>query len=463
MSNRGKHSVVALKIKQGHRVVERVLGPNDSITIGRNPRNDIVVYGDDYPRSQTLLKCGKHACDLFLTPRISGDVTYQNSTLNLEDLITHDILPRKGNQYHLSLGHGRSGKLRVGDALVAFAYQKSRHTDLAADEPGYSWGKDLAKALGKDLPFKLAFLALFVLELAFAWKIQNTELPPQKPPKAHEVPKRFAKFVVQAEPEPVPAEISTGTSGGVSETTEVGSSSDSQESEQRERQRRTGGAGGGESERNVTGQGLLGLIGGTGASRSGNTAADFLVDQGLVQELDQLLGQTPLKKGRGYGRGSGDGIGDGAQNDADVDDLMDMGLSGGIDDLLTDVQGVQGVDLEKKGQVKVERPGRIRGSEQAVGQRSPQAVMGVINGQHGRVMYTYNKYLRQNPNLRGKVSFDVTIQANGRVSSVALVESTLNNDNFIRDLRNILRRMTFETIAEGTVTVNVPFVFNRAG
>ncbi len=463
MSNREKHSVVALKIKQGHRVVERVLGPNDSITIGHNPRNDIVVYGDDYPRRQTLLKCGKHSCDLFLTRQISGEVTYQDSTLNLQDLLTHDILPRKGNQYHLTLGEGRSGRLRVGDALVAFAYHKSRHSDLVADEPGYSWGRDLAKALGKDMPFKLAFLGLFVLELLFAWKIQNTQLPPQQPPEAHELPKRFAKFVVQAEPEPIPTELSTGSSGGVAETTKEGDASETQESEPRKRQRRTGGAGGGDSERNVTGQGLLGLIGGSGGSRSDNTAADFLVDQGLVQELDQLLGQTPLKKGRGYGRGSGDGIGDGAQNDADVDDLMDMGLSGGIDDLLTDVQGVQGVNLEKKGEVKLERPGRIRGSEQAVGQRSPRAVMGVINGQHGRVMYTYNKYLRQDPNLRGKVSFDVTIQANGRVASVTLVESTLNNDNFIRDLRNILRRMTFETIAEGTVTVNVPFVFNRAG
>jgi TonB family protein len=69
--------------------------------------------------------------------------------------------------------------------------------------------------------------------------------------------------------------------------------------------------------------------------------------------------------------------------------------------------------------------------------------------------------LRQNPDLRGKVSFDVTIAADGNVSNIKLVESTLNNNNFIRDLMNIIRRLSFEAIPQGDVTVNIPFVFNR--
>ena len=92
---------------------------------------------------------------------------------------------------------------------------------------------------------------------------------------------------------------------------------------------------------------------------------------------------------------------------------------------------------------------------------SAESVMAVINSQHGRVMYTYNKYLRQTPTLRGKVSLDVTIAADGRVSNVQVVESTIQNADFIRDLLTIIRQLRFPAISEGTVTVNVPFVFNR--
>jgi len=76
-------------------------------------------------------------------------------------------------------------------------------------------------------------------------------------------------------------------------------------------------------------------------------------------------------------------------------------------------------------------------------------------------MYTYNKHLRQDPGLRGKVSVDLTIAADGRVTNVQVVESTIQNADFIRDLLTIVRQLRFSAISEGNVTVNVPFVFNR--
>ena len=55
----------------------------------------------------------------------------------------------------------------------------------------------------------------------------------------------------------------------------------------------------------------------------------------------------------------------------------------------------------------------------------------------------------------------MTIEANGRVSKVDVVESSISNQDFIREVLNILRRLKFPPIQEGSVTVNVPFVFNR--
>ncbi len=127
------------------------------------------------------------------------------------------------------------------------------------------------------------------------------------------------------------------------------------------------------------------------------------------------------------------------------------------------VDEVESVDLQKKGNVNISRPRQMRGSETARGQRSAENVMQVINAQYGRIMYTYNRYLRQDPNLAGKISIDLTIAAGGRVANVQVLENTLGNDAFIRDVIAILRRLTFPPISEGDVTVNLPFVFNRAG
>ena len=141
---------------------------------------------------------------------------------------------------------------------------------------------------------------------------------------------------------------------------------------------------------------MLGLIGGRGRIFPFPALLwDFLIDKGLVQELDNLLGKKSLHKNKnGVGRGNGTGSGVGSGSGDGIDDLLDFGLSGGIDDLIGD-EGVEKVSLSKKGKVNIQTPGRVRGSQAAMGQRTADAVMAVINSQQGRIMYQYNKYLRK--------------------------------------------------------------------
>jgi len=103
----------------------------------------------------------------------------------------------------------------------------------------------------------------------------------------------------------------------------------------------------------------------------------------------------------------------------------------------------------------------MRGSQAAMVRRSSESVMAVIQSQQGRIMYTYTKYLRTNAELRGKVSIDITIEPDGTVSNAGVVESTMNQPDFDREILNILRRLRFEPVPEGSVTVNLPFVFSR--
>lgn len=456
MPDNNKNSTITLKIKQGQKIIERSLKANDKLTIGHSPENDIVVYGEHLPRKHTLIECGRGFCRFYLNKSMRGEIRYGNSRLDLHDLVVQEVLPKRGDFYSLQFPHGRSGHINIGDTVISFLYDGA-DTSLKG-MPGYSWKKATGKALKHDLLFKVVFLFLLSLEVFFGFTLRNVEIPPPPPPDVAKVPERFAKFVIKQPPKKPETQIAStsGTESGTSDQKEGETKS------QKAKKRKTsGGGGGGDAKESIATKGLLGLIGGKGQAAGASSVADFLIDQGLVQELDQLLGRKPLRKGRGRGSGKGSGIGGGEGTGDEIDDLMNIGLSGGIDDLISDVEGVETVNLTKKSSVNIQAPKQMRGSQAAMGQRSPDEVMAVINSQQGRIQYTYNKYLRKNPDLRGKISLDVTIEANGRISKVVVIESTIDNQDFINDIIRIIRRLKFRPIQEGSITINLPFVFNR--
>ena len=72
---------------------------------------------------------------------------------------------------------------------------------------------------------------------------------------------------------------------------------------------------------------------------------------------------------------------------------------------------------------------------------------------------SYEKYLKRNPNLAGKLTVRFTIAASGRVTSVQILENTTGNENLQRDIIRKIKMWRFEKITEGDVTVTYPFVF----
>ena len=119
------------------------------------------------------------------------------------------------------------------------------------------------------------------------------------------------------------------------------------------------------------------------------------------------------------------------------------------------------VTLTKKAKVDLVRPSKMTGSEEALGQRSEQSIMKVVLARQGRITYLYQKYLKRNPNLRGKISIEFTIAPNGFVTSARMIESTVNHPDLERDLLNLVKRLKFDPIPSGNVTAIFPFEFLR--
>lgn len=460
MGKTRKNSNIKLKVVQGDKSYERILHANEPLMIGRSPDNDVVLYNDSFPKKHPLIQCNSKECTLLLNEAMDGEIRYKDSSLSFKDLMAHGLLPKSGRFYKFQFRHNRSGHINLDDARISFLFDGAE--PLLRDAPAYTWGKAITKALTKDVIFKIVLLLFFSVEVFWSVFVRNYELPPIEPPDLNKVPERFARFIVN-QPEKPPETQMALDNGSATEAGESEEEQPKEETPKPQPQRSGGSSGEGDQRKPVAAQGLLGLIGGSGETNQAGDAVDFLIDKGLVQELDELLGNTKLSKrpaSGGLGTGTGNGVGAGSGDG--IDDLLAFGLSGGVDDLIEDMNGVETVQLQKRGNVNIQQPSRVRGSQAAMGARTPQSVMSIINAQQGRIMYTYNKYLRQDPNMGGKVAFDVTIEANGQVSSVRLVEATISNQDFIRDITNILRRLRFPPIQEGSVTVNLPFVFNRA-
>ena len=78
------------------------------------------------------------------------------------------------------------------------------------------------------------------------------------------------------------------------------------------------------------------------------------------------------------------------------------------------------------------------------------------------LMFCFNKELRRNPGLSGKITVRFTIESKGRVTKASVASSTISSSTLKECLLKIIRRFKFKRISEreGSMTVTYPFVFN---
>lgn len=70
--------------------------------------------------------------------------------------------------------------------------------------------------------------------------------------------------------------------------------------------------------------------------------------------------------------------------------------------------------------------------------RKPEQISAVINGHNTSIQYCYQRELKRNPELKGKIELKITIGYNGYVKKVDILSSTINN---IRVERCIIKKI----------------------
>jgi TonB family protein len=216
--------------------------------------------------------------------------------------------------------------------------------------------------------------------------------------------------------------------------------------------------------REVSNKGLLGLITGTGSAAQGEAVSDFFVDIGGrggegSNDLDQVLSNVDGLEIRGSsGTGEGGGGGRGGQGARGTR----SNKNASIDDLVSDLGSVGSGQLSRSGELTVETPSEVGGMGRKSIYRSPDAIHEVLLSHVPAIRYCYERELKRDPELKGKIVVRITIAADGSVSGAEIVSSTLNSERVERCILARIRLWKdFQAIdpKEGDVTFRQVYTF----
>jgi len=455
MAERNKFLV--LNIIRSKQSRQFILKRGGQFTVGQSGNNDLILYGTEYPKRHTLFSQKNGSYQVNVQPFVSGEVTLGKSKLHINDLVKHDVLSRNQNSYLLKLTPSKNGIINVGDTKIEFSFQhvaSSKRPAMVYRTPEYSWIRATSKSLVSDLLFKFIFLVVFVLNVFVIYGLKDYKVNIAKKFDIEKMPERLAKFIVKP-PEELLANESSTSGDNLENTENADKSSSKKNTESSNKSSNNGQRSGSRRGNPAASAGLLGLIGGTGSSSKTSSIVGALVDKGLITQLDDILsGGTNLKVGKSNTKDKIDPF----------DQLIGTGGTGGIDNILDEmVTDIPQVTLKKKAKVDLIRPQKVSGSSdsEAMGQRTDQSIMDVVLSRKGQMQYIFEKYLKRNPNLRGKISIQFTIASNGFVKSAKVIDATINHPQFQRELLALIKRLQFPPIPSGELTTIFPFNFSK--
>ena len=136
--------------------------------------------------------------------------------------------------------------------------------------------------------------------------------------------------------------------------------------------------------------------------------------------MDEVLSGLSGIKTQGTPGGSGNGEG-GARGG------RTSGSGTGIGDMIDGLTNAKSQNFGKKTDKMVVSESKVEIEGGKSGGRDPESVMSVVNSHRAAIEYCYQRALRKNPNLKGKISVRFTISPAGQVKNVEIISNTLSD------------------------------------
>jgi len=453
----GKPKILRIGIIQGGRIVEeRLVRKRENITVGQSAKNMFVVLSDALPRNWLLFEVSGNQYVAHFSDGMDARIAVGNEIISLAQLKQTGKIQKRGASWVLPLDERSRGKITLADMTILFQFVTPPPPQPRPQLPASVRGSALSDV---DWFFTTIAAVSFLFHLIFVIYLRNVDWP--RKPDIEAVPDRFVQMVVKKEekkpeekkvaekkPEdekkPEKAEKKEKKPDAPKhELTEAEKAKLAEEKAKADAERRARLA------EQVKSTGLLKLL---GAKADGEGSIADVLGKGDV-DRDQ---ESAFKGVGGVGVASGNdqlrGIKSGGSGSGRVADVG--GLRGGAG-IVGGGTGNAAAEKKVSGVVKSEAPA-------VDGELDPNMVAKEVKSRLGAIKACYERALKRNPNLSGKVVIHWTITQAGTVSGVDVETDTLGDAEVASCIKSLVARWRFPAPAGGSVEVSFPFVFQSS-
>ena len=450
-------------IQSGKIIEERLLRSRNPVTIGQSPKNTFVIPVSNLPRSATLFDLKKGTYTLAFKEGMDGRVSVEGGVMDFGTLKTKGVARRRGDTWRLELTEKSRGKVVLGDVTLLFQFVTPPPAPPKLQLPAAArggWVKSI------EWHFVGIIMASFFVQAGAIGFLVMKDWPEIKRSSGM-IPDRFVSLLAPAEKaeEPkaeVPKDTTTDDDAGDEKVEKKEKQKDKKKAEpvkakkaaDPEQQARAAAAKKRALAKKVRSQTLLKFIGSVGGAGPGQIA-DALSGGATRSKIDEAFaGATGV-----------------AAAVAGQDRSRKGGAVGDVGGLVTTI-----------GDLKAARKGKVKGGPKKAPERSVRAniktsgpsstigtgkldtnqITSVVKRRQGAIKSCYERELKKNPNLGGKITVQFTIGQVGRVTSAKVTVNTTGSAAVANCIKQRIARWRFPKPEGGDVTVAYPFIFTAS-
>jgi TonB family protein len=427
-------------VVQGGKVIEEQrLRRREPLSIGSGSRNTFVIADPSLPKTHQLFSIRGGQYELNLTASMRGVLSAAGNPVDFATLKTQGVLKKRGDFYILPLNDDHRGKVLFGDIAVIFQFVVPPPVLAKPQLPLAARGSVLKSI---DWPYAGALAAMFALEAPLIGYIQVAPRPPEV--SIENLDSRWAKLIVPDRKEevkkPDPAKGKTGADEAKKAAKKAAKADDAGDDATKAKAKAARTA---KIRETIAGKGILAILGTTGAGAGTGAVADVFGEGGIGGDLDgafEGISGVGLATGGGDRSTRGGGTGDAAT-------IGGLATAGG------GKVGLGGkAEARVAGNVSTEAP-------EVDGALDSEAVAKVVQGRKRMVQDCYERELKRDPTLQGKIEIEFTIGEDGRVIDAKVAANRMGSAAVGECIISRLRAWRFPKPNGGSVTVNFPFIF----
>lgn len=447
-----KSRILRIGIVQGGRIVEeRLIRKRDNISVGWSSKATFAVPSETLPKQWLLFEANPRGYIAHFADAMDARIAVGNEVVSLAQLKQAGRVRKQGQSSRYLLDERSRGKVTVGDLSILFQFVTPPPPQPRPQLPASVRGSFFT---GMDWAYTAIASTSFLAHLILVLYLRSVDWP--RKPDIEEIPDRFVQMVVRAKPPEPPKETAikdekkeddkkdekkVASANSTSKAPKKEISAEEKARIDAERRARLA-----EQVRNT---GILKLL---GAKADGSGSIADVLGKGDVdrdqEKAFQGVGGLTVATGDAALRGVKTGTG-GSGKVANISGLRGAGSIAG---------GDTGAGLTEKritGIVKSEAPA-------VDGELDPSLVSKEVRTRIGAIKACYERALKRNPSLSGKVKVRWTITAAGTVSSVEIEEDSMGDSEVSSCIKGLVSRWRFPAPSGGSVEVVYPFVFQAS-